>query len=139
TCLAIAESFSQTATIWQVDTEGRATTVGGTLDGVSWAPDRAHAVLTVRGPSRMHIYDAETDRTKPLTTPIPTRMPAMPAWSPRGDVVASSDCTVIDIWDPATGACRARFDAGNDVRRLAWSPDGSQLATASHDFFDPQT
>ena len=55
------------------------------------------------------------------------------AWQPRGSIVASSgQDNAIALWDGATGAERRRLrPAMAWTEHLAWSPDGSQLASAS--------
>lgn len=55
------------------------------------------------------------------------------AWQPRGTVVASSgQDNSIALWDGATGTERRRLrPAMAWTEHLAWSPDGTQLASAS--------
>jgi WD40 repeat protein len=55
------------------------------------------------------------------------------AWQPRGSIVASSgQDNAIALWDGASGAERRRWrPAMAWTEHLAWSPDGTQLASAA--------
>lgn len=53
-------------------------------------------------------------------------------------------CAEVRIWDPATGQNISTLEGHSDsVQSVAWSPDGSQLASASNDrtarIWDPDT
>jgi WD40 repeat protein len=67
------------------------------------------------------------------------------AWSPNGRLLASGDflgyspteiVQTVRLWDTATGKELARFDGQKGVLALAFSPDGTKLATGLVDAFD---
>ncbi|MFJ9821966.1 WD40 repeat domain-containing protein [Streptomyces sp. NPDC101151] len=62
--------------------------------------------------------------------------PMRVAWQPGGDRLAVSfPHGLVELVDPASGRCAAALStAYGVVDRILWSPDGSLLATVSHDF-----
>jgi WD40 repeat protein len=74
------------------------------------------------------LWDAETGELFRDLNGIPFSRRA--AWSPRQNVVAFNSPDKILLYSPATGALLAELKAeGAGLSRLAWSPDGSRLAT----------
>jgi WD40 repeat protein len=56
------------------------------------------------------------------------------AYSPQGDVLAIAVGKVVRLLDPATGNARSELDGHKmNIRSLAFTPDGKQLATAGED------
>jgi WD40 repeat protein len=56
----------------------------------------------------------------------------MSVWSPYGSRLATTHDNVIRIWDPITGEQRAVLEGHpNWINSIAWSPDGTKLASAS--------
>ncbi|SCF69687.1 WD domain-containing protein, G-beta repeat-containing protein [Streptomyces sp. Ncost-T6T-2b] len=79
----------------------------------------------------------------PRAVPRPAGTPGWPAepppvqsvqFSPRGSTLALFDGEVVRLWDLARGKLTHRL-VGNhwNVRTLAFSPDGTQVATTSSD------
>lgn len=89
----------------------------------------------------------------PVPAPTPTLDPAQPgsvqiiSWSPTGDLLASYDGRAVRVWDVAKGTVRSIIDLGTSNRQgnyasfrpgrqngpLAWSLDGTMLATLNSD------
>jgi WD40 repeat protein len=57
-----------------------------------------------------------------------------PIWQPGRPIVTGVQTTSLSLWDPATGHPRVKLDGHTaGISSYAWSPDGKQIATASHD------
>jgi WD40 repeat protein len=96
----------------------------------TWSPDGTR--LATQKLSRVSIWDANTGRlllqTGEYKDNIEARCFEALAWSPNGDrIAATAGGGVIAIWDAASGELALSFEAA--ARGLAWSPDGSWLAT----------
>ncbi len=51
-------------------------------------------------------------------------------WSPKGDLVATIDGTMVKIWDVDTGDEQLQFEHTALMFFLSWSPDGTKIAAA---------
>jgi len=95
--------------------------------GLALSPDGKLAACSSTG--QLSVWDVESgNRVQSLTT-----WSGVLAWSPDGRFLAAGS-TVIDLWDTATWR-KAKTLGGHagEIRGLAFSPDGSRLATASID------
>jgi len=95
--------------------------------GLALSPDGKLAACSSTG--KLSVWDVESGhQVQSLTT-----WSGVLAWSPDGRFLAAGS-TVIDLWDTATWR-KAKTLGGHagEIRGLAFSPDGSRLATASID------
>ncbi|QEL14100.1 WD40 repeat domain-containing protein [Limnoglobus roseus] len=98
--------------------------------GLTWSPDgKFLAAAAVSGP--VHVFDATG---KPVATLAGHTHGTMAvAWKPTGELLATAGQDgKVRVWDAALWQERAAFDGGSPwVERLAFSPDGSHLASAA--------
>lgn len=105
--------------------------------GVTWSPDGSRLAVTAW--PKIQIWDTDTWA---LLQTIPHAPAYSTKWSPNGDMLAGvhgGRKETVLIWDPTTGQVvreliRRRFHDGGGiliVHNLAWSPDGTRIATDS--------
>jgi WD40 repeat protein len=116
---------------------------------VAWSPDGTRiasgsGAAGNNGPVYAHnsarVWDATTGQTifdfpdanKP--SPDPVGQSYAVGWSPNGARLATSDGKIVRLWDATTGRSILHYTGhSGDVFDLAWSPDGSLIASASTD------
>jgi WD40 repeat protein len=94
-----------------------------------WDIGNGRELLAYRGhPAPPPVSDAN-----PVEGTSVLRVPAV-AWSPTGTLVASAGGNEIHLWDPATGKLAKTLKKHTRMARaLAFSSDGSKLASAGDD------
>lgn len=107
---------------------------GGLLRSVSSEAGRLAA--TVQGGDAVHVTEPGTGAGPRRVVTARDPKPVLLAWQPGADRLAVSFAGGrVEIVDPASGRCAAAMSTAYDmVDRVLWSPDGSLLATVSHDF-----
>jgi WD40 repeat protein len=134
-----------TALIWEPLFEGQPLVLRGHTQGVNsvaWSPDFSRLVTaSVDGTAR--IWDAGTGQ-EVLQFAGHTGAVNQVAWSPDGSLIATAgDDGAIWLWDGGSGEQRSVIQvapAGGSITSselivysLAWSPDGSRIASGSGD------
>jgi WD40 repeat protein len=103
----------------------------GTLARVAFSPDGTEIIGAMLDSIR--VWDTRTGRVRssvPLERPIAQY--AFVAFSPRRDRIASGEDRVATVWETNTGRALLRLEGDQDVvTTIAFSPDGSWIATAS--------
>lgn len=114
----------------------------GTIFKAAWSPD-GFRIASASADKTVKVWDAVTG-TKLQTYKGHADWVLALAWSPDGKFIASggangastataSDKTV-QVWEAATLKLLYTFREHQDsIRSLAWSPDGSRIASASYD------
>ena len=99
------------------------------LRAADWSPDGASIAFSAEKGSRRGIWAIRSDGTR-------LRFLASggfgPLWSPRGDRIAFSDGSRIEVVPAAGGAVR-RLTRGPNDTSPAWSPDGRTIAFVRSD------
>ncbi len=92
---------------------------------VGWSPDGRDAIYTL---SRQD----DTGETELLTIDVETgathRLPGWPTWSPNGQRMIYGDAQESTLWLADADGENARQIADQASIKVAWSPDGSELA-----------
>jgi len=100
---------------------------------IVWTPDEKRIVAS--GDKEVDVLDVAAQRI--VLKVIPTRIDLLPvsAVSSDGRRIASlSGTDTVQLWDAVTGQKLNVYQSpGNSVKVMAWSPDGSTLATGSTD------
>ncbi len=111
---------------------------------VGWSPDGSQ-VATGSYQGRIIVWDsASGDVAQTLTYSTGRMLIRAVAFDPSGTLLASAQDNTIAIWDIASGQNVRLLDGHGDiVNSIAWSPDGSRLASGSNDRtvieWDPST
>ncbi len=123
-----AASESNTAAVWSVETGKILLTLTGHAAPVqmtAWSPD-GQWIATSSADGIARIWDASTGES--LQT---IKGYSGIAWSPDSQSLAVIDGITLHIWDIATGTeIAVSEDTWGTVYQIAWSPDGSHIATA---------
>nr|HET6904249.1 protein kinase [Ktedonobacteraceae bacterium] len=146
-------SDDYTAQVWDATTRGNAIIYRGHslyVEGVAWSPDKPYIVSgSADGTAQIwnattgsHIYTylghistypGSANQNHPWVNRV--------GWSPDGKHIVSCDQTsdssrtaTIQLWDAATGETILIYRGHtNGVYAVAWSPDGSRIASAGYD------
>jgi WD40 repeat protein len=152
----IAAGYSQgVVKIWDAATMSLQTSVQTGLEGwdvsafsvntLSWSPDGhllAAGLDTLPPGGFIQVIDVDTGQILESLY-AGYRIPSL-AWSPDGSMLAAGLTILsplltpkgwIRVWDSAEFQLIAEFEHGyaSDVAEIAWSPDGSKLASAGYD------
>ncbi|CEJ62717.1 hypothetical protein PMG11_11209 [Penicillium brasilianum] len=166
----VSASDDATIRIWDPATGQCASLLkghSGSVTSITWSPDGGR-LASASDDKTIRIWDAATGQCA-FTLEGHSRSVQSIAWSPNGRRLASvSDDTTARIWDMTTGDCASTLqghrsddktvkiwdsDTGQfvsapeghseAVTSIAWSPNGSRLASASSDktvrIWDPST
>ena len=120
--------------LWDTNTQQLLTVFQEHMDTMlttSWNADGTQ-IAVGNGYDYIQIWDAETGQlNRVLDIPLDGPIWVLDWSAPSGYLAgnASYDGFVI-VWDVTTGDVVCELDIGSDVRAIAWSPDGAQLAVA---------
>ena len=111
----------------------------GWFSNVAWSPDGEQFAISSNCPpdEQLRVWDSKSG-SQLLTLSGDAGLTYMMAWSPTGDRIATTHDGLPGamIWDAVTGEKLSTFEGHNIgyyINDVDWSPDGSQLATASWD------
>ncbi|MFC0599390.1 WD40 repeat domain-containing serine/threonine protein kinase [Streptomyces palmae] len=101
--------------------------------GVSYSAD-GRTIVTAAKDRTVRLWNASDGRSAGSVDET-TRVPVQSVeYSPRGSTLAVFDGEVVRLWDTAAHQLTYRLVGNNwNVRTLAFSPDGTQVATTSSD------
>ncbi len=104
---------------------------GGAITGLAWSPDRSTlAVATLAGPVQLW---RTTGRPPLLRKLVGLPGAQAVAFTPNGDVGATSATGELALWRADSGALTRKLTLGNPVRSIAVSPDGRRIAAGLDD------
>ncbi|KAL6892115.1 WD40 repeat-like protein [Trichoderma evansii] len=101
---------------------------------VTFSSDGTQLALVWRkGPPSVYILDAADGKC--VQKLMPSRCDGVGAFSPCGTQLALAVSSTVQIWDIKTGACLYTFSGHPEpVCSVAFSPDGTEIASAGGDF-----
>src|SRR5271166_6284814 len=112
----------------------------GQLELLAYAPDGSHLVASAADGPRVCHWDLRADHVRflkeppipaPFTTYFPPPFRASLAWSPSGDLLATSGEGQVSLRDIRTGVERYFLKAtSHRSYNLAFTPDGQTLVSA---------
>ncbi len=145
-------------TVWNASTGKQLLLYSGHSDSVeriAWSPD-GKEIASASHDGTVQVWDASTGKQiisyKDHNNPVWTV-----AWSPDGKKIASGTGSAGEsgptrsgnsarVWDPTTGKTLLTYEgqgSNNEVYALAWSPDGTRIASAGDEYsiriWDPST
>src|SRR5262249_13155700 len=98
----------------------------------AWNADRSRLV-TGGSDGFLHFWDAKSGKEIGSWKVHNGAIPRL-SWSPDGKLLATVAGSTVHVWDTAPGKKDAfekpirEYPFGSDIRALAWSPDGENLA-----------
>ncbi|WP_327277411.1 trypsin-like peptidase domain-containing protein [Streptomyces sp. NBC_01224] len=118
--------------LWDVATDRTRTTLTGHREWVSsvaFSPD-GRTLADMRVDGKVQLWDVATGRTRTTLTALSgSTVPVV--FSPDSRTLAGGDdsYSTVKLWDVTTGRTRTTFTADTVIASVAFSPDGSSLAT----------
>lgn len=102
------------------------------ITSVAWSPDGKY-IASGGGDKHVYVWEAATGH---LVTTYKGHNSAISsiAWSPDGKYIASGSLDgTTQVWNPLTGKTLLTYTQGAYVNALAWSHDGTRIASAGTD------
>jgi hypothetical protein len=126
--LAVGEFYQGSITIWDTQTESLLATLDGptTVSALDWNADGSQ-LASVFDSGSVWVWDIETAANLII---IDTEDASIVDWNPSDSLMATAGSNSVELWNPATGE-RLISLAGRGA--VAWSPDGTRIATSTLD------
>lgn len=104
------------------------------IESLAWSPD-GRRLATGSADSKITIWDIDTGKES-MTMRSPNREVNSVVWSPDGTRLASDGIALawsVEVWNASTGKRLLALSSPTPVLSVAWSPNGSYLATGRND------
>ncbi len=134
--LLASGSFDMMVILWNATTGEQMRVLAelpGWVESVSWSPDGQLISASTRG-TQVFIWEAASGRQVGSLQSVEFGEGAH-AWSPDGATIALAEGRTVTLWDYVTGqpVLELQERHGDSVTSIAWSPDGTLLASGSTD------
>lgn len=127
-CMIVVLAFLILYELWPAHTVS--SQIQENINSIAWKPDGTEFATGHDG-GTVTIWNAATSQPRLTFDVRPGWVVYSLAWSPDGTMLAAAASLgggIVGIFDSATGASLALFDARTLSTAVAWSPDGSLLA-----------